>query len=312
MSDKNLEIPALKENLLSLLDDSDIREKLRQIMVEPENLPTPTPTLAEAEPQPLEGPVKSDLELLAQVQDEKQVLETEINKLHGENSEMKAFIEKLRSLLGLKETALNDSNQTISPLNQQKGGLESDLTNTKSELYQYKQNFLDINDKHESLQGEFGSLKQIHEAQNQKMAFYRESFEEDLRIKELYDGLSSQTKLSTEGIFKDTSIKGLIACGIQDKNISNLWEYAKTEVVNGNNPDQERIIRLFELLFGRYILAYPMFALQPIAAGDKFDTQSHIKHNSSINMSGSIQEILFRGYVNTKTDKVIKPSVVVL
>ena len=82
--------------------------------------------------------------------------------------------------------------------------------------------------------------------------------------------------------------------------------------MNGTNPDQERIIRLFELLFGRYILAYPMFALQPIAAGDKFDTQSHIKHNSSINMSGNIQEILLRGYVNTKTEKVIKSSVVVV
>ncbi len=90
----------------------------------------------------------------------------------------------------------------------------------------------------------------------------------------------------------------LIACGIQDKNISNLWDYVKSEVVNGTNPDKERIIRLFEL--------------QQVEVGDKFDTQAHIKHNSSENMSGSIQDVLFYGYINTKMDKVIKASIVVV
>ena len=181
-----------------------------------------------------------------------------------------------------------------------------------ADLNQNKQHLSDINSQYQNLKNEFDSLKQDHEEQEIKIGFYRESFEEDLRIKELYEGLSSQTKLSTEGIFKDTSIKGLIACGIQEKNISNLWDYVKSEVVNGNNPDQNSIIRLFELLFNRFKLAYPMFELQSVQVGDKFDTQAHIKHNMSVNMSGNIQNILLYGYFNTKTGKIIKQSIVVV
>ncbi|MUL00836.1 hypothetical protein GNP89_01230 [Aliivibrio fischeri] len=307
MNDASLNNLDVKQALLTLLDDVDVRETIRQIMAEPDNA---APT--EIQTPTLEGLVKSDLELIEQLQDEKEYLKTKINTLSNENEEMKAIIEKLKSLLGLKEEALNESTQSISELNQHKIELEADLSSVNADLNQNKQHLSEISSQYQNLKREFDSLKQDHEEQERKIGFYRDAFEDDLRIKELYDGLSSQTKLSTEGIFKDTTIKGLIACGIQDKNISNLWDYVKSEVVNGTNPDQERIIRLFELLFHRYKLAYPMFELQQVEVGDKFDTQSHIKHNSSENMSGSIQDVLFYGYINTKTDKVIKASIVVV
>ncbi|WP_023604336.1 hypothetical protein [Aliivibrio logei] len=307
MNEEPLDKLDLKQALLSLLDDVNVREIIRQIMVEPGNTVS-----TEIQTQTLDDLVKSDLELIEQLQDEKDNLETKINTLSNENEEMKAFIEKLKSLLGLKEEALNESTQSISELNRHKIELETDLSSVNADLNQNKQHLSDISSQYHSLKNEFDSLKQAHEDQEIKIGFYRESFEEDLRIKELYEGLSFQTKLSTEGIFKDTSIKGLIACGIQEKNISNLWDYVKSEVVNGNNPDQNNIIRLFELLFNRFKLAYPMFELQPVQVGDKFDTQAHIKHNMSVNMSGSIQNILLYGYFNTKTGKVIKQSIVIV
>ncbi|WP_297479757.1 hypothetical protein [uncultured Photobacterium sp.] len=305
MSEVSLDKLTLKQCLLLLLDDEDVNEKIRQIIVEPVN------TIS-TEIQIIEGLAKAGPELIDQLQGEKRHLEIKVNKLSDENEKMKAFIEKLNSLLGLKETALNESKHVISTLNQDTLKLEANLSSIKSDLTQKQQRLSDVNYKYQNLKSEFDSLNQSYQEQDRKIVFYRYSFEEDLRIKDIYDGLSAQTKLSTEGIFKDSSIKGLIACGIQEKNISNLWDYAKSEVVNGNNPDQESIIRLFELLFNRFKLAYPMFELQPVQVDDKFDTQSHIKHNSSKNMSGSIQNILLYGYINTKTDKVIKPSIVIV
>ena len=305
MSEVSLDKLTLKQCLLLLLDDEDVNEKIRQIIVEPVN------TIS-TEIQIIEGLAKAGPELIDQLQGEKRHLEIKVNKLSDENEEMKAFIEKLKSWLGLKETALNESKHVISTLNQDTLKLEANLSSIKSDLTQKQQRLSDVNYKYQNLKSEFDSLNQSYQEQDRKIVFYRYSFEEDLRIKDIYDGLSAQTKLSTEGIFKDSSIKGLIACGIQEKNISNLWDYAKSEVVNGNNPDQESIIRLFELLFNRFKLAYPMFELQPVQVDDKFDTQSHIKHNSSKNMSGSIQNILLYGYINTKTDKVIKPSIVIV
>ena len=305
MSEVSLDKLTLKQCLLLLLDDEDVNEKIRQIIVEPVNA-------ISTEIQIIEGLAKEGSELIDQLQGEKRHLEIKVNKLSDENEKMKAFIEKLKSLLGLKETALNESKHVISTLNQDTLKLEANLSSIKSDLTQKQQRLSDVNYKYQNLKSEFDSLNQSYQEQDRKIVFYRYSFEEDLRIKDIYDGLSAQTKLSTEGIFKDSSIKGLIACGIQEKNISNLWDYAKSEVVNGNNPDQESIIRLFELLFNRFKLAYPMFELQPVQVDDKFDTQSHIKHNSSKNMSGSIQNILLYGYINTKTDKVIKPSIVIV
>ena len=303
MNEASLDKLDLKQALLSLLDDVNVREIIRQIIAEPDNT-----TSTEIQTPTLEG-LRERIEKL---KDEKQDLEAEKNKLYGENQEMKKIIEKLKSWLGLRDAELNESNQSISELNRHKIELETDLSSVNADLNQTKQHLSDISSQYQSLKNEFDSLKQDHEEQEIKIGFYRESFEEDLRIKELYEGLSSQTKLSTEGIFKDTSIKGLIACGIQEKNISNLWDYVKSEVVNGNNPDQNSIIRLFELLFNRFKLAYPMFELQPVQVGDKFDTQAHIKHNMSVNMSGNIQNILLYGYFNTKTGKIIKQSIVVV
>lgn len=301
-----------------LLDDIEIRRKLNLIFTESletistENLQHDHFNSVAESPSTCFGHDNSDMPEENSIQSVKSHDSQLIEQIKGENQDMKAIIEKLKSLLGVKETALKETSLTITTLKHGKNALESDLSNVKSELHQKNQTLSDINEQHRSVQAELRSLTKAHEYQEQKIAFYRESFEEDLRIKELYEDLSSQTKKSTEGIFKDISIQGLISCGIQEKNISNLWDYVKSEVVNGHNPDQERMILLFELLFKRFQLAYPMFEFQAVKVADKFDTQTHIKHNSSANMSGNIRHILFLGYVNIKSGKVIKPSVVII
>lgn len=295
----------LKQSVLLLLEDSEVREKVREIMFKPAVNTTLETTVVEES-------VISDDTLIQELQEEDNNLEVEVIKLRSENEEMKEIIIKLKSLLGLKDSALNKSNEAVLSLNQDKSGLEANLSTVTSNLNQNKQSLSEVSSNYKYLKTEYDSIKAKYEEQEKKIAYYRDNFEEDLRIKEIYDDLSNQTKLSTDNIFTDPSVKGLVACGIQEKYIFNLWDYIKAEVVKGNNPDQERLIRLFELLFKRFKLAYPMFELQLVKTGDKFDTQSHIKHNKSDNMSGDIQSVLFHGCINTKTGKVLKPSIVIL
>ncbi|NYR12374.1 hypothetical protein HC000_07680 [Pseudoalteromonas sp. MIP2626] len=295
----------LKQSVLLLLEDSEVREKVREIMFKPAVNTTLETTV-------VEDSVISDDTLIQKLQEEDNNLEVEVIKLRSENEEMKEIIIKLKSLLGLKDSALNKSNEAVLSLNQDKSGLEANLSTVTSNLNQNKQSLSEVSSNYKYLKTEYDSIKAKYEEQEKKIAYYRDNFEEDLRIKEIYDDLSNQTKLSTDNIFTDPSVKGLVACGIQEKYIFNLWDYIKAEVVKGNNPDQERLIRLFELLFKRFKLAYPMFELQLVKTGDKFDTQSHIKHNKSDNMSGDIQSVLFHGCINTKTGKVLKPSIVIL
>ena len=152
----------------------------------------------------------------------------------------------------------------------------------------------------------------VNQELEKRLAGYRESFEDDLRIHNAYLDFSAETKSSLAGIFKDTSTKGLIACGIQEANIGNLWDYAKNEVIHGGNPDEQKLLTFFELLFKRFALAYPAYRLETELVGSEFDHQAHIKHQSSAASSGTIKRVCLPGYTNTRNNKPVKQSVVML
>ena len=267
---------SLKTEILLLLEDEDIRGKVCEIAFKhsEKNLTTLVPNKVE----------ESSL-------NEYQVMQAENDTLKEENA-------KLRSMLGLKDSALVECEQVIKSLNVEKSDLEKNLSVV---LYDAEKKEKELSE----------TLSQYEELKR-KITFYRDNFEEDLRIKEVYEGLSSQTKLSLKNIFKDTTPKGLVVCGTQEKFIFSFWDYIRAEINNSSNQDDKKLVCLFELLFARFKLAFPMFELQQVKEGDVFDNQKFIKHHSSPNMSGPIQALLFRGCVNNQTGKVVKQSIVVL
>ncbi|MCK8132210.1 hypothetical protein [Pseudoalteromonas sp. 2CM28B] len=271
-----MENSSLKTEILILLEDEDIRSKVCEIAFEhsEKHLTTLSPNKIEESSQ------------------------NECHGLQAEKDTLKEENAKLRSMLGLKESALVESENLIQSLNVEKSGLEENLSVVLSDV-----------EKSEKTLTETLSL---YEELKRKITFYRDNFEEDLRIKEVYEDLSSQTKVSIKNIFKDTTPKGLVVCGTQEKFIFSFWDYIKAEINNSNNQDDKKLVCLFELLFARFKLAFPMFELQKVKVGDMFDNQKFVKHHSSQNMSGSIQALLFRGCVNNQTGKVVKQSIVVL
>ncbi len=67
---------------------------------------------------------------------------------------------------------------------------------------------------------------------------------------------------------------------------------------------------MFYFLFEKYRLAFPIFELQGVSIGDIFEDSNHIRHSSSREVNGAISEVVFRGWINNKLDKVVKKSVV--
>lgn len=209
-------------------------------------------------------------------------LKNENETLKSEVEEMGILIEKLKQIICGKEEELEKSNQNV-------GDLNLKLNNENSNLELLKKENLEL---------------------EQKVKFYSDIFEDDLKYYDIFSKLNSNTKESLAGIFKNDTLEGFIACGIQEKNINNLWEYIKTEIVNNN--DVEALVSIYYYLFKKFTLAFPVFEIQDINISDNFDNQEHIKHNSSKNSSGKIEKILLKGYINTKTSKVIKQSLVVV
>jgi len=127
----------------------------------------------------------------------------------------------------------------------------------------------------------------------------------------LFTQLSAITHSSIAGIFKDNSLEGFLACGVQERNIESLWEYIKIQVIEENNGDIAKLITLFQYLFALYAKAYPHIQPQAIRMGASFHPNEHIKTSSSP-VSGAIKNVLLAGWTNTKTKKTIKPSIVQL
>ncbi|WBA16851.1 hypothetical protein [Salinivibrio kushneri] len=229
----------------------------------------------------------------------------EYDLIKERNEELELALSEQKEQVEVLRKELSDLVKAYEDLAQQKKKTEKDLNYLKEDN---KNLVKALDDK----KGELKSKQELVSEVNTALDKYKHTFESDIFLSQLYHELNEKTQGSLRGIFKDTSTQGLVACGIQEKNISNLWDYIKNEVVNGDNADIDRVIKMFDALFERFILAYPMFAFQEVTKGIEFDTQQHIKHNTSKNTSGPIQHVLLRGYVNTNTNKVIKPSVVVI
>lgn len=293
------------DEFIKMLDDPAVKERLRKILVDDTVSKVPlSPSGSYFAQNEANDKLKAEHDEFQYESDE---LNQRMNKLIEEKDEMEELIRRLKVLFfGF------DSQATQSEVVDEAEKIQVNEIKSRNEVEALRNTLTVAQNKIEKSNEDALKSQAELDAANDKLQWYRDNFSEDIKVDAIYKDLSEATKSSLSGIFKSTTPSGLIACGIQEKNIGNLWEYAKNEVVNGKNPDVAKINEIFEILFARFTLAFPMYEIQQVKLGDDFDTQSHIKHNTSRNASGVIEAVLLRGYLNTKTDKIIKPSIVLL
>ena len=234
--------------------------------------------------------LKEELLALLKQDDEVQRAVEKICKKKGDCSAqekeiemLKALVEKLKAMMGQKDETIQAS--------QRKERLQNET------LRKYEE-------KIEKLQKEREEIKkEIEKCKN--------AFAQELEAYEIYQSLDHETKRALEGIFKNDSLQGFLACGVQEKNIEALWEYIKNEIIEEKKGDVDKLETIFDLFFNRFTLAFPFYRRQEVAVGESFDPQKHI-NLSSITPSGEIKQVLFRGWLNTKTGKIVKKSIVKL
>lgn len=138
-----------------------------------------------------------------------------------------------------------------------------------------------------------------------------ENLKKDAKAYENFKNLSASTKKSLENIIKEDSLASFIASGVQPRNIENLWDYINNELREGKNADTKELIDIFYFLFVNFTKANgDIYELQSINVGEEFDTQLHLRHNSSQGASGKISEVILKGMVNSKTKEIKRKSVV--
>jgi len=275
------------DKLLILLDDTTVKNKIKSIFSDAGGYKN----LHVEECGEGEVDIRSDAFIR-----EQQALEKDNAALNKEKDEMLERIKNLLDKVLGKDKELSSNTTKIEELDFKIDNLSQSFTDKETEV--------------NKLLKEIERLKVRLDGADKKADWYRENFTDDIKVQAIYSDLSEVTKKSLSGVFKNTTLVGLIACGIQEKNIGNLWDYTKNELVNGTNPDINNLIQLFDILFSRFRLAFPVYESQSVVEGDDFDTQLHIKHNSSSCVSGAIEAVLLSGYWNVKTDKIVKQSIV--
>jgi len=271
-----MEKSKLKQYLLELLDDDDIKDKIK-LIINSKAIDT-NGNIVQEEGSNLQVKIEKYDKKIAELIQEVEELKEENNKLKKD----KEMLEFFKKLFGCS---------------------------SKSEAQEYKEKVDSSFKENKNLEKEINSLNNNLLQKEQELKELKENFEEIIYIHNKFNNLSNDTKKAISNIFKDTSIQGFLACGLQDRNIDNLWEYIKISIINENNKDIANLIDIFNFLFSLYTKAFPYIQKQQVSVGDKYDPTKYIKSSNS-NVSGEIKEIILYGWENTNTGKIIKESVV--
>ncbi len=260
-----------KETLLQLLDDDAVQARLRAIVLQGS--------------ETKDHPSQEDLDSLEQQVSAQQ---EKIDALQEENMTLKALYEKLKRCLAQEEQKAQTAQHALDTSQQAKAQLSQSIEQASIKQRQ---------------------LEQQNHAIQAELQDYQRNFAELQAVYALFTSLSPETRTSISGIFKDDSLPGFIASGVQDRNIDNLWAYIKNQIIEECNQDTPQLIAMFNRLFKIYAKAYPQMQTQPISIGEVFDPNKHIRTSAS-EVSGTIAAVVLHGWVNTKTKKIIKQAVV--
>lgn len=131
------------------------------------------------------------------------------------------------------------------------------------------------------------------------------------RAAALYGELSQSSQHALENIFRSTKPELFIASGVQIDNLKQLWEFAKSEIMEGRMGETALLadligyfMNLYNLIHGRMI-----YVKIEAKAGMDFDVDWHIRTSGS-RPAGKIDRVYLDGYVNVNNGSIFGKSVV--
>jgi len=213
------------------------------------------------------------------------------------------------------ENEIYNKTSEITDLLRQHTDLKNKVDNQRDELERRQISLQKAQEKISQLGIELAEKNsQLDEKSNQLAEFAEKYFELEQAFT-AYKNLSDETKFALEGIFGEgNSPTNFLAGALQEGHLESLFDYVATTLNSGNNPSEiEILLKLFNFCFeatnsGRRDKIYSRL---DVTAGDDF-ASAEMRKTSNSPQSGTVQKILLVGYKYIRTNKVIRPSLVVL
>ena len=224
-------------------------------------------------------------------------------------------IDKLAKIKTRLENEISNKTSEITDLLRQHSDLKKKVDNQRDELERKQNSLQKAQEKISQLGIELAEKNsQLDEKANQLAEFAEKYFELEQAFT-AYKNLSDETKFALEGIFGEgNSPTNFLAGALQEGHLESLFDYVATTLNSGNNPREiEILLKLFDFCFeatnsGRRDKIYSRL---DVTAGDDF-ASAEMRKTSNSPQSGTVQKILLVGYKYIRTNKVIRPSLVVL
>jgi len=293
--------------LYVLSEDNEVLDKIKNLVTADEK--------SELEVRP----TKKELDLKNGENKELDHLRMEISEKNGYISELEFKVKQLEEGMKLFEKLTESYDALMSKFkkteeNNEKLKSKSESLEEKVDKYKNEnETFLQDNRKMKESEDSYRDklVKSVEEGRElkERLKGYENQFADMIEVHKKYLQLTTRSKESLSGIFKDESLMGFVACGIQESNIESLWDYIKDEIKEEKYEGVNELKEILEYLFNLYQLSNPKYGWQEVEAGVNFDTDEHIRHSSG-KVSGEVAEVMLKGYENKKNGRIIRKSLV--
>lgn len=305
-----------KDELLSLLDDADVQQKILAIMMglliydkpqQVDNVQETIPAAIEVEsPQEakLQGEVDTWKEKFADEHQRAGILQREL-KAEGKRAdklqrEVDSWKEKFNAERKRADKLKVDGDAWIKQYEHQ----QRRANELQGKLETWIKKFNDEQERSEKLQEEF-------DAAEDKLSKL-EDFTSGIEIYQKYQEVSSHARqLLSAGVFTRDNFKSFICGGAQVNSLETIWDVWRECVMTDKQDDAEILGEVFmyclELVNASKVQA--SYSILPVRVGDRFDSDIHVEGPGS-RAQGKISEVYLPGYRNNYNRRIIRKSVV--
>ena len=318
-----------KNELLSLLDDADVREKILAIVNHQADAAQEIiPKSSDDDEQQLEETFQADIaawkeELTAEHQ-QKDKLQAEVDawkeKFADEHQrtgilqrELKAEgkrADKLQREVDSWKEKFNDERKRADKLKvdgdawiKQYEHQQRRANELQGKLETWIKKFNDENDRSEKLQEEF-------DAAQDKLSRL-EDFVHGVEVYQKYQEVSYHTRQLLAGVFTRNGFKSFVCGGAQVNSLETIWDVWRECVMSDNEEDAEILGEVFmyclELVNASKVQA--SYSILPVKVGDRFDSDIHVEGPGS-RAQGKISAVYLPGYKNNYNRRIIRKSIV--
>lgn len=325
-----------KHELLQLLDDAEVQQKILRIVNEPtKNFFTPTileePFAPDEKFSRLEGE-NNPSEAQRRVEDlERQVqtarlknsqLEIEKNSALQRAATAERQLGDLRSDNFRLKNNLSEAQQRIKDLEQQIQNAQFKNSRLENSLSQSEQSARSLQDKLKTWQETFTreqqrakTLQQDLDAANRKISDLegqlQQRFAHGWELFQKYQSVGAHARQLLQGVFTRDNFMSFICGGAQSESLEKIWDVLRECVMNSRQHDAEILWEVFEysLELVNSSRGQVSYSILSVNAGDRFDSDVHTEAPGS-RAQGKVAQVYLPGFRNDYNRRIIRKSIV--